>query len=141
MSSNFFDDLQFVNLKDNNVHSTHTNTILDPTITTVITGHTTVPYYNNRNNQESTTDIEGKMVCVKFTMSTYEFETVSQHFHPDDIKIKLCDMLAKELYHNANIEFTKETDLNTNNTIFRARIFVVPDTVVRLLRLNGYDTK
>ena len=40
---------------------------------------------------------------------------------------------------NKYVEFTKVLDPTTLDHTFRARIFVVPDTQVRILRQNGFD--
>lgn len=54
----------------------------------------------------------------------------------EDIKFKLCQSLAIELYKQNMIEFTKEQRHDTGDTHYRARIFAVPNTEVQLLRLG-----
>lgn len=53
------------------------------------------------------------------------------------MKEKLVTMLVKELMKSKFIEFTKEQLRVDEYLIYRARIFAVPDTQVRILRQNG----
>lgn len=54
----------------------------------------------------------------------------------DEVKLRLCNELVKEMFERKMIEFTKEKTVH--GTIhYRARIFAVPNTNVQLLREQG----
>ena len=55
----------------------------------------------------------------------------------EDIKMQLCNKIAEELWKNKAIEFTKMEDPTKGTHTFTARIYAVPDTMVRILRENG----
>ena len=54
----------------------------------------------------------------------------------DDLELKnrLITKLVRELMDGKHIEFTKQQDVVTMETIVRARIFVTPDDEVRVIR-------
>jgi hypothetical protein len=54
----------------------------------------------------------------------------------DDIELKnrLITKLVRELMDGKYIEFTKQQDVASMETIVRARIFVTPDDQVRIVR-------
>ena len=51
-----------------------------------------------------------------------------------EIKGLLIEKLMHELYTQKNIEFTQMKRLETDEMVYRARIHVVPDTQVRIIR-------
>jgi hypothetical protein len=51
-----------------------------------------------------------------------------------DIKGLLIEKLIHEMYGQKNIEFTQMKRLETDEMVYRARIHVVPDTQVRIIR-------
>lgn len=51
-----------------------------------------------------------------------------------EIKGLLIEKLMHEMYRQKHIEFTQMKRLETNEMIYRARIHVVPDTQVRIIR-------
>lgn len=53
----------------------------------------------------------------------------------DMIKHELFNMLLRELMSKHCIEFTKETNNITGNNIYRAHIYVTPDSQTREVRL------
>ena len=55
----------------------------------------------------------------------------------DQFKEKLMEKLVHTMFKCKFIEFTKAEDVHTGEVIFRARIFAVPDTKVRILREFG----
>ena len=102
--------------------------------------NSTIPWHNTSptpidvNNISA--HIQGEMFAVSLTMAENMYE-------PDEIKEILIKRLIEDLcVHPTNkyVEFTKVWNPTTFDHTFRARIFIVPDTQVRLLRLNGYDT-
>ena len=51
-----------------------------------------------------------------------------------DIKGLLIEKLVHEMYKAGNIEFTRMERVDTGEMVYRARIHVVPDTQVRIIR-------
>ena len=51
-----------------------------------------------------------------------------------EIKGLLIEKLSHELYKSCNIEFTRMKRVETDEMVYRARIHVVPDTQVRIIR-------
>jgi hypothetical protein len=51
-----------------------------------------------------------------------------------EMKGLLVEKLSHELYKQKHIEFTRMERVDTGETVFRARIHVVPDTQVRIIR-------
>jgi hypothetical protein len=79
--------------------------------------------------------IQGKMLSVSMTVSDYEWSTRPQD--PMEIKLKLMNLLAEKMMADKHIEFTKVHDTFTGDQRFNARIFVVQDTQVRIIRERG----
>jgi len=69
-------------------------------------------------------------------LADYVIDQIGIDLSDADIKYKLCEDLAIQLYHQNMIEFTKEFRPDTGKTHCRARIFAVPNTEVQLLRLQ-----
>ena len=74
--------------------------------------------------------IKGEMVTVERNASKVWPNGVTE----DGVKIQLIEDLLDELMKNNCIEFTKQTDPNTMDYIYRARIFAVPNTDVQIIR-------
>ena len=91
------------------------------------------PMYTDNNTREVPIKGESFSVSICFTESDLIREVIT----PDEIKQMLIRDLVKEMMHGNYIEFTKSEDVTNCNTTFRARIFAVPDSQVRLLRLEG----
>lgn len=87
----------------------------------------------------STTDhlIQGQMIEVNMTLESYELIKMSD----DQIKTKLLFFLADEMMKRKCVEFTKQQRHERNETVIRARIFVTPDTNVRIIRTFQNDNK
>jgi hypothetical protein len=51
-----------------------------------------------------------------------------------EIKALLIEKLVHEMYSQKNIEFTQMKRMETDEMVYRARIHVVPDTQVRIIR-------
>jgi hypothetical protein len=51
-----------------------------------------------------------------------------------EIKGLLIEKLVQEMYSQKNIEFTQMRKVETDEMVYRARIHVVPDTQVRIIR-------
>ena len=51
-----------------------------------------------------------------------------------EIKGLLIEKLVHEMYKHKNIEFTRMESVDTDEMVYRARIHVVPDTQVRIIR-------
>ena len=82
--------------------------------------------------------IQGQMIKFNYQMSDEIYAQYVQN--PDEIKRILVTHLVEEMWTKKCIEFTKLFDNITMTHKFHARIFVVPDTQVRILRQNGYDS-
>jgi len=87
------------------------------------------------------TKIQGKMVHVEKTYSIDEIERLGlntiPHAYHDRIKAELIELLMAKLIQNKCVEFTKQDNFVENSVKFRARVFVTPDDMVRILR--GHD--
>ena len=115
----------------------------DGTTVSILTNtNTNIPWTGNGsfNNAVVSNDviIQGDMLCVNYHMTDAAWSQSTKN--PDDVKRILVNLLADELWQKNYIEFTKMHDINTSTHKFHARIFVVPDTQVRILRQNGYNS-
>jgi hypothetical protein len=90
-----------------------------------ISTNTTIPSVNSIDYI-----IQGKMLTTSIKMSPYEAEQM------DDIEIKnrLITLMVREIMDNKCIEFTKQQDFLNDEVIIRARIYVTPDSDVKLIR-------
>jgi hypothetical protein len=90
------------------------------------------PMYTNDNKQVA---IKGESFSVSksFGLDMINRDAIS----PDEIKLMLIREIVEQMMDSNFIEFTKLEDIINCNTTFRARVFVVPDSQVRLLRLEG----
>ena len=77
--------------------------------------------------------IEGQTVVVEHT---YPGDVGDGRYNvtEDNIKQLLMDNLVREMFKANHIEFTRMQRHETNEMVFRARIHVVPDTQVRIIR-------
>ena len=80
--------------------------------------------------------IQGKMFGASMTIPEYEREVILSGADGElEIKRRLIDKLIGELYKNMNcVEFTKMNDMMTLETHYKARMFLVPDSQVRIIR-------
>jgi hypothetical protein len=76
-------------------------------------------------------EITGQTVVVEHT---YPGDVGDGRYTEDHIKKLLMDKLVVEMYKANHIEFTRMERYETNEMVFRARIHVVPDTQVRIIR-------
>ena len=90
-----------------------------------ISTNTTIPQINSIEYI-----IQGKMLTTSLTMSPYEAEQM------DDLELKnrLITLMVREIMDNKCIEFTKQQDYAKDEVIIRARIYVTPDSDVKLIR-------
>jgi hypothetical protein len=88
-------------------------------------------------SQNNYAAIQGKMLTVNLVMDDLQY--VEKPLSPDDIKMKLMELLVEKMRDDNHIEFTKMQDISTGEHKFHARIFVVPDTQVRILREKKVD--
>lgn len=74
--------------------------------------------------------IKGQMVAAEMRLDAH------QAMQMDDLELKniLVAKLVRELMNGRYIEFTKQEDLKTMETVIRARIYVTPDDQVRVIR-------
>lgn len=75
--------------------------------------------------------VKGMPVVVNYIMSKSDIKCP---LSDTEIKIRLCQMIAEELFKQKLIECTKEYNNVTGDTRYRARMFAVPNTDVQLLR-------
>jgi ABC-type uncharacterized transport system ATPase subunit len=84
------------------------------------------------------TKIQGKMIHVEKTYSIDEIERLGlntiPHAYHDRIKAELIELLMAKLIQNKCVEFTKQDIFMENSVKFRARVFVTPDDMIRILR-------
>lgn len=82
--------------------------------------------------------IKGDMVTYTMTVPIAQWQ--SHVFSPDDVKRQMINGLLDVMMKTKKIEFTKMENHSTGQMIFHARLFVVPDEMVRLLRINNIKT-
>lgn len=82
--------------------------------------------------------IQGKMLTASLVISNMEY--TSKPLDPMEIKKKLMEQLVEQMFVDKNIDFTKMQDASNWDHKFYARIYVVPDTQVRIIRENTVAT-
>lgn len=83
--------------------------------------------------------IQGKMILTQITISEMEkLNFPNEQEFKSQVKRQLMEKLMREMFSNKMIEFTQITDQLTGMSRYNARIYVVPDTMVRILREKGY---
>ena len=82
--------------------------------------------------------LQGQMVSAQEIVSSNEsMAFLDETTYIRSIKRKLIDKIAQHIYDNNLIEFTKAENIMNDKIHYNARIFVVPDSQVRLLRTSG----
>jgi len=87
--------------------------------------------YTNNTSEDQV--IQGKMLTVTNVIKAHDWEILSE----DQIKRRMIYELAEEMAKSNMVEFTKQNDPVNHFVNIRARCFMVPDTNVRILRMNG----
>ena len=82
--------------------------------------------------------IQGKMLTVNLVIADWEMN--NKPIQAEEIKYRLANEMVKKMVEDNHMEFTKMLDPHTGEHKFHARIFVVPDTQVRILRENKVAT-
>jgi hypothetical protein len=95
---------------------------------------TPLDIFGRDKNMEIIRHIKGWPVTVDYVLDEITF--MKSGANDDDIKFKLCQSLAVELFKDGMIEFTKEKKVDTGDIHYRARIFAVPNTEVQFLRVQ-----
>ena len=90
-----------------------------------ITGSTQQPYIDHA--------IKGEMLTVSMSYQPDAINAIGK----DEIKRQLALQLASELLSGKYIEFTQMKDRFNFDTIVKARVYVVPDGQVKILRTRG----
>ena len=98
-----------------------------------ITTHVMMPSINAKEYA-----IQGQMLAVEKILDSYELERTGlsaniKNFE-DEIKKDLIQEMVREIVKRNCIEFTSQKDMLTNNVVYRARIFVTPDSQTRIIR-------
>ena len=98
----------------------------------VISGYNNVTIKPNSYNTIGINDhiVQGQMLTVEHTFTSHEIEFMDDNL----IKQILIKQISEKIYDEKCVEFTKQNDFNTNSIIARARIYVTPDSTVKLLR-------
>jgi len=78
--------------------------------------------------------IQGQLIQAKFELSA--IQNMANTFTEEEIKKELIGKLLYEMWNKDCIEFTRQYDIESEQTIFRARIYAVYDDDVRILREN-----
>lgn len=84
--------------------------------------------------------IQGKMLVTQKTIDAYELERMGFNTaalvkqHQMKMKSELIQLMVQEMFAADCIEFTQQKDNATNSVTFRARVFVVPNDDVQLIR-------
>ena len=95
--------------------------------------------FGNVNNGSGITKVSSRMVVDHEIQGQTIF---AEYILPPDylgmteleIKALLIEKLVHEMYSQKNIEFTQMKRVETDEMVYRARIHVVPDTQIRILR-------
>lgn len=80
--------------------------------------------------------IKGNMIKSQITITALELMSIDPKTFDFDIKRQLMMGLLEEIMKTKSVEFTRMEDHISGNTYFRARMFVVPDDMVRILRVS-----
>jgi len=100
------------------------------------TGATASAMYIDEYQQFET--IEGQCVGVTISIPEYVYIDIQeQETQHERVKKDLITALVQNMYKQNMIEFTKSQDIVSGEYIFKARVYVVPDSQVRILRVNG----
>ena len=111
----------------NNIGSLMNNSIGYP-----VTTHTATA--SNTSYTPKKYPIQGEMLVVKQVITMEMWEQIP----PEVIKKDMMSKLVEELMKSKHIEFTMTKDTLSHDMVrIAARIFVTPDSQVRLLRENG----
>ena len=84
--------------------------------------------------------IQGKMIATQKTISAHELERLGFNTatmdkqHQMEMKSELIELLVREMFVANCIEFTQQKDLASGCVVYRARVFVVPNGDVQLIR-------
>jgi len=96
------------------------------------------PFYDSLDPFDFTiknTAIQGKLLVVNIlTNDILRVASVSNHLHEKEIKLELANYLAHRMLENNLLTFTKQPELSTGRTIYRAYGYMVPNDRVQLLR-------
>jgi hypothetical protein len=82
--------------------------------------------------------VQGEMLYAEIVMTEFMLSKISSGMTDDEfkehIKKELCQRLVAKLFASKMIEFTHERRVDTDEPIYRARIFATPDNKVQLIR-------
>jgi hypothetical protein len=93
--------------------------------------------YSYKNATDSTEyAVQGKMIATQLDIGFADLLKVPAANFNDMIKKQLLERLMLEVAQNRCVEFTRQEDPVSGQQRFRARMFVVPDTMVRILRVS-----
>ena len=83
--------------------------------------------------------IQGKAVIAQFTQTEAERDSLvnSSKGVLDEVKHRLATMLVEQMLKDKCIEFTSQQNMYDGTYDYRARIYVTPDSTVRILRELG----
>jgi hypothetical protein len=81
-------------------------------------------------------EITGETITVSSHINHRDIENsaLTDKDVQDGIKRGLLNLLVEKLWNSNMIEFTQQKQVTEDATMFRARIHVVPDTQVRIIR-------
>ena len=114
-------------------------------LSTLSTPQPTPSYYHNNNSFNSFVPqkdhlLKGEALIASLSISDFEMINMRALLTEDnflmDAKQKLMSLLVQKMFENNNIEFTK-LEKPEGGIIFHARIYVLPNSDVTLLRTNG----
>jgi len=95
--------------------------------------HVTTPNINTKDYA-----IQGQMLMVQKVLDSYELErtglSANIKNYEDEIKKELIQEMVREIVKRNCIEFTSQKDMLSGNVTYRARVFVTPDSQVRIIR-------
>jgi hypothetical protein len=80
--------------------------------------------------------ISGKMLQHNLSIHEFELMKIDPKTFEFEIKKRLMFGMIDEIMKYRCVEFTRQQNNTTFDTLFRARMFVVPDDQVRILRVS-----
>lgn len=105
---------------------------------TTIANQLSPQYLAKMNIDEMNHLMKGEMVSVGITYAEAQrenlIESIGQNEFKDHVKRQLCESLVKEMMNNSLIEFTMANDPNRLEFVYRARAYVMPDHMTKILR-------
>lgn len=140
-TSNWFDDYAKVDpWAHNSVVSAapNQNTITASNASSIIANRISPEMLSRMNIDEMNHLMKGEMVSAGAMYGAMQREDLiarmTESGFREHVKQELCSLLVREMMKNNLIEFTMSNDANHIDYIYRARAYVMPDHMTKILR-------